>query len=284
MVDGVPPADSPDDEDPEQWKRELLSLSERIAQGVETLQSGGVIFCKHMAKHSFLYDFNNEYTMDDVELIHRHILLIRDPVDVLSSWSVAGGVHGDNPTSDEVGIIPLMVIYSKLESRMDGMQPVVLDSDDLVSDPEGALFWVCERLSIPFHQSMLTWESGKHKCDGPWARVSFKTKPCELLMDSTITGSSLPSHEHFESFLYVFLPFNHYVYLKVVVHECPQIGWLGKYDKRVLSRNSKISYHGPFADAGIESCFPCVLILVTIDDVVPATWSSTEQSVRGSEE
>jgi hypothetical protein len=173
MVDGVPPSDSPEDEDPEKWKRELLSLTDRIDQAVEKLPSGGVIFCKHMAKHSDLYDFENEYKTETVELIHRHILLIRDPVDVLSSWSVAGGVHGDNPTSDEVGIIPLMVIFSSLEGRMDGMQPIVLESDDLVNDSEGTLFWVCERLSIPFHQSMLTWKPGRHECDGPWARVSL---------------------------------------------------------------------------------------------------------------
>jgi Sulfotransferase domain len=181
MIEGVPPADSPDDEDPEIWKRELLSLNERIAQATEKLPTNGVVFCKHMAKHSDLYDFESEFKMDSVELIHRHLLLIRDPVDVLSSWKNAGGVHGDNPTSDEVGIIPLMVIYSKLESRMDGMQPVVVESDDLVSDPEGTLFWVCERLSVPFHQSMLTWESGKHKCDGPWARVSMHSG--DLLLD-----------------------------------------------------------------------------------------------------
>lgn len=181
MIDGVPPSDSPDDEDPEMWKRELLSLNERIARAAETLPNNkGVIFCKHMAKHYDSYNFEEEYqmtesstTMADVELMHRHLLLIRDPVEVLSSWSVAGGVHGDNPTSDEVGIIPLMVIYSKLESRNDGMQPVVVESNDLVNDPEGTLFWVCERLSVPFKQSMLTWESGKHKCDGPWARVSI---------------------------------------------------------------------------------------------------------------
>jgi hypothetical protein len=172
MVEGRPPADSPPDEDPEIWKRELLSLSERIVQATERLPSEGVIFCKHMAKHSDFYDFEKEFKMEEVELLHRHVLLIRDPVDVLSSWSMAGGVHGDNPTSDEVGIIPLMVIYSKLESRMDGMPPVLVDSNDLVSDPEGSLYWMCERLSVPFHQSMLTWESGKHKCDGPWARVS----------------------------------------------------------------------------------------------------------------
>jgi hypothetical protein len=178
LIEGVPPSDSPDDEDPEMWKRELLSLNDRIALGVEKLRSGGIIFCKHMAKHSDLYDFEQEYKMDSVELIHRHILLIRDPVDVLSSWIVAGGVHGDNPTSDEVGIIPLIVIYSKLESRMDGMQPVVVESDDLVNDPEGTLFWVCERLSVSFHQSMLIWDSGKHRCDGPWARVS----PCNGML------------------------------------------------------------------------------------------------------
>ena len=211
MIEGIPPPKpSPDstletkedggsteeEEDQEEWrwKRELSSLNERIAEGVKTLRQnynsndtsnsnnnfGGVIFAKHMAKHEFLYDFDNEYKLDDdgdnsddVEIIHRHLLLIRDPCAVLSSWGVSGGVHGDNPTSDEVGIVPLLSIFSKLESRMDGIQPVVLDSDELVNDPEDALFSVCERLQIPFTKSMLTWPAGKHKCDGPWAKVSI---------------------------------------------------------------------------------------------------------------
>jgi hypothetical protein len=194
MIEGVPPSrksstegkveedDDDDDEEeeeeePEQWKRELLSLQERIEIGSQQLDSGGVIFCKHMAKHSFLYDFDKEWQLEseDVELIHRHLLLIRDPVAVLSSWGSSGDVHGDNPTSDEIGILPLLAIYTKLESRMDGKAPVVLESDELVSDPEGTLFHICDRLSIPFNTSMLSWNKGKHKCDGPWAkvRVSF---------------------------------------------------------------------------------------------------------------
>ena len=79
-----------------------------------------MIFCKHMAKHSFLYDFDSEYQMEegvDVQLIHRHVLLIRDPVAVLSAWGAVGKVHGDNPTSEELGVSPLMGIYSKLESK-----------------------------------------------------------------------------------------------------------------------------------------------------------------------
>mmetsp|Transcript_46597 Transcript_46597/g.113511 ORF Transcript_46597/g.113511 Transcript_46597/m.113511 type:complete len:638 (-) Transcript_46597:309-2222(-) len=200
MIEGIPPLEitvetkedgdnTEDDREEWRWRRELSSLNERIAEGVKTLRQknnnpsnnnnnfGGVIFAKHMAKHEFLYDFDNEFKLDDdddntddVEIIHRHLLLIRDPCAVLSSWGVSGGVHGENPTSDEVGIVPLLSIYSKLESRMDGIQPVVLDSDELVNDPEDALFSVCERLQIPFTKSMLTWPAGKHKCDGPWAQ------------------------------------------------------------------------------------------------------------------
>jgi hypothetical protein len=48
MIEGISPQDH--DSDPEQWKRELLSLQERIAMGSAKLKSGGVIFCKHMAK------------------------------------------------------------------------------------------------------------------------------------------------------------------------------------------------------------------------------------------
>lgn len=189
MIDGVPPVPSGEgeEEDPEPWKRELLSFSERIEIAAKQLESDGVVFCKHMAKHSFLYDFDNEFKLDDeeIELVNRHLLLVRDPVAVLSSWGKAGDVHGDNPTSDEVGILPLLSIYSKLETRMDGKQPVVLESDELVSDPEGTLFYICDRLSIPFHASMLSWKQGKHECDGPWAKVRLSAGRCSL----TLTGN-----------------------------------------------------------------------------------------------
>jgi hypothetical protein len=48
MIEGIPPEGH--DSHPEQWKRELLSLQERITLGSAKLKSGGVIFCKHMAK------------------------------------------------------------------------------------------------------------------------------------------------------------------------------------------------------------------------------------------
>jgi hypothetical protein len=173
MMDGVPPEENAPPEEVRQWKRELLSLKERITAAAEKFESSGVIFCKHMAKHSFLYDFDEQITMEGAELIHRHLLLIRDPVDVLSSWGVSSEVHGNNPTSDEVGIVPLLSIYSKLESGgMDKDHPaVILNSDDLVADPEGTLTGICAGLGIPYKESMITWKSGSHECDGPWAKV-----------------------------------------------------------------------------------------------------------------
>lgn len=185
MVEGIPPPDeqssSSSSASPEKvrqvWQRELLSLKERITAAAEKLNSDdhGVIFCKHMAKHSFLYDFDEEFTMEGTQLIHRHLLLIRDPVDVLSSWGVSSDVHGNNPTSDEVGIVPLLSIYAKLESRVKDEQShhpaVILESDDLVADPEGTLAGICAGLGIPYKESMMTWKSGPHECDGPWAKV-----------------------------------------------------------------------------------------------------------------
>jgi hypothetical protein len=101
--------------------------------------------------------------------------------DVMSVLS--GGVHGNNPTSDEVGIVPLLSIYSKLESRSkkeNSSHPVILESNDLVADPEGTLSSICASLSIPYTDSMLSWNSGAHECDGPWAKVSdaFIGKSC----------------------------------------------------------------------------------------------------------
>jgi hypothetical protein len=179
MLDGKPPAqDEPHCEATiMQWKRELLTLEERLKDGAKSLPNGGVIFCKHMAKHSFLYDFENEieaHDLPDTELVHKHLLLIRDPVAVLSSWSVSASVHGNNPTPDEVGIVPLLSIYSSLQSKAQhkhSKAPVaLLDSDELIQDPESVLQNVCEDLGIEYKVWMMSWHSGPHKCDGPWAK------------------------------------------------------------------------------------------------------------------
>jgi protein-lysine N-methyltransferase EEF2KMT len=198
LITGTPPAD--DDAvvssgrsataDVSCWRRELLSLEDRLREAAQFLVSSNVqdddkplvIFCKHMAKHCFLYNFDKEVLADDlnVHFEHKHLLLIRDPVQVLSSWGAVGNAHGNVATPDEVGIVPLLSIYSTVESRLayekgrgdDGKKVketiILLDSDELAANPQVALANVCSDLGIDYKESMMSWKAGPHACDGPW--------------------------------------------------------------------------------------------------------------------
>ena len=192
LIKGIPHSTACE-EDYFKWSREIKTLEERILDGANKLfqqlnvesaknectnssstnNVSPVIFVKHMAKHSFLYNFNNEHqnskgddSQPDFVLIHKHVLLIRDPVAILSSWNVAKEVH-NSISSDEVGIIQLLSIYSTLSSLMKPV--VILDSDSLANDPDSTLKSLCQDLDIHYTDSMLTWSRGKHDCDGPWA-------------------------------------------------------------------------------------------------------------------
>jgi protein-lysine N-methyltransferase EEF2KMT len=199
LITGTPPADEGGGADVSCWRRELLSLEDRLREAAQLLVSSKVqkeddhdnnknskplvIFCKHMAKHCFLYNFDQEVSADDlnVHLEHKHLLLIRDPVQVLSSWGAVGNAHGNVATPDEVGIVPLLSIYSTVESRLayqkgGGVDErkvketiILLDSDELAANPQAALTNVCSELGIDYKESMMSWKSGPHACDGPWA-------------------------------------------------------------------------------------------------------------------
>lgn len=182
MIDGSFP-DKPEEE--HLWARETLSLGERIHQaalrlaGSEAVQPGGepgLIFIKHMSKTHFLYDFETDNDVPPIpgaELEHKHMFLIRNPMDVLRSWDVLSPVHGGS--SDDLGILPLVDIYTTLLKKRkpgDKTQVVtILDSDALVGDPEGILKEVCKDLGLDYKPSMMSWKAGPHECDSrhaPW--------------------------------------------------------------------------------------------------------------------
>ena len=45
----------------------------------------------------------------------------------------------------------------------------VVDSRDLLTDPEGILRALCRALDVPFDAGMLSWPSGPRDSDGVWA-------------------------------------------------------------------------------------------------------------------
>lgn len=155
-----------------EWEQAALPLEDRLAVAAESLPHGGVIFCKHVAKQA-LYDFANELAIPQVNLLHRHIILIRDPVVLLAAWGAVKSNHNNNPSSEEVGVVPLLSIYTSLENKPN--KPLVIDSDDLALDPAATLSYICSVVGIDYRESMLSWKSGPHKCDGPWAKWWYKT-------------------------------------------------------------------------------------------------------------
>lgn len=213
FLEGLAP-DGSDDSDAWRWEREKQCFNERIYHAVKSFvekgHEDGCVFLKQMAKFSHLFDFetNWETDLDDnsrqwkdlclqlvsdsnIDIKHRHLLLIRDPISVLSSWmGKSGDVHGNNPHPDEVGISQLFYVYSKvvgasMTRSSEEEDLIVLDSDDLTDNPRKILQELCASLRIEYTDSMLKWSAGPHKCDGPWGTF-FTTARCLLLM-STFT-------------------------------------------------------------------------------------------------
>ncbi|MBI88375.1 MAG: sulfotransferase family protein [Euryarchaeota archaeon] len=91
--------------------------------------------------------------------------LIRDPREVLLSLS---------KITEEVDLwstgLPQQIRILDYVSSRSPMQPIVLDSADILSDPRTALNSLCDSIGIQFSEEMLSWEPGPRKCDGVWAK------------------------------------------------------------------------------------------------------------------
>jgi Sulfotransferase domain len=88
----------------------------------------------------------------------RHAHLIRDPRELLASYARVRA----EPTVDDLGIRQQAEIFEAFGG------PVV-DSRDLLTDPEGILSQLCQALDVPFDPCMLSWPPGPRDSDGVWA-------------------------------------------------------------------------------------------------------------------
>jgi hypothetical protein len=88
----------------------------------------------------------------------RHAHLIRDPRELLASYARVR----TEPTLDDLGLREQAEIFETFGG------PVV-DSRDLLTDPEGILRSLCEALGVPFDTRMLSWPAGPRDSDGVWA-------------------------------------------------------------------------------------------------------------------
>ena len=118
--------------------------------------SSVVLFIKHMAHH--LLDLDLSFLQ-----VSNNVFLIREPREMLPSLTV----QLPHATLSDTGLQRQWELFSELSNR--GQQPVILDSRELLLDPENVLRALCARLGLRFDSGMLAWDAGGRPEDGVWA-------------------------------------------------------------------------------------------------------------------
>jgi hypothetical protein len=116
-----------------------------------------VVFFKQMAHH--LVELDRAFLRRGA-----HVLLTRDPLDMLPSLQV----QIPQPTLRDTGYATQAALLDELLAA--GQDPPVLEARELLFDPEGVLVQLCARLGVPFDAAMLRWHAGPRPEDGVWAK------------------------------------------------------------------------------------------------------------------
>lgn len=117
-----------------------------------------ISYQKHMAHH--LLPGVGRAWLDQLT----HVFLVRDPRAMLASLCEVV----PRPGLFDTGLPQQVELFEQLENR-DGVAPPVIDSADLLRDPEAVLRALCERLGLEFDAAMLRWDPGPRDTDGCWS-------------------------------------------------------------------------------------------------------------------
>jgi len=142
----------------------IESMETDAVQIVEDLLSFNdkpVLFIKNMAHH--LVDVDNRFFVSVT-----NVFLIRNPEQLISSFAQVIA----KPTMTDIGVAKQYEIYNHVTRRAD--EPVILDSGELLKNPEVVLTKLCGRLGIPFDRAMLSWKPGPRPEDGVWAKYWYQ--------------------------------------------------------------------------------------------------------------
>ena len=132
-----------------------------------------VYFIKNMAHHLELTDFSFADS-------HVCVFLIREPAAILTSYHKVRS----NPVLADIGLSFQKKMFDRLSAN--SHTPLVLDSEQVLLNPEAVLGKLCAGTGLPFEKSMLSWKSGPRIEDGIWAKYWYSNVHAS-------TGFGLPS-------------------------------------------------------------------------------------------
>jgi hypothetical protein len=120
------------------------------------------VFFKNMAHH----------LMGEVDLAFTtectNVFLIRDPKKLIASLALVI----DKPELLDTGLALSSKLFRQIKEQSD-KAPVVINSGELLKNPEKYLTAVCEAIGIPFDKAMLSWPAGPRPEDGIWAKYWY---------------------------------------------------------------------------------------------------------------
>ncbi|REJ86081.1 MAG: HAD family hydrolase [Acidobacteria bacterium] len=146
-------------------REEILAHHESDAEKVVEWLTGPVpggkpIWYQKQMSHHLLPDVPRYWLdRDDV----RHMFLIREPREMLTSLMQVL----PEPRLEDTGLPQQVEIHRRMLRR--GHRPPIVDTVDVLGDPEAILSAVCEALDVEYVPSMLAWEPGRRVTDGVWA-------------------------------------------------------------------------------------------------------------------
>ncbi|XP_072018881.1 uncharacterized protein [Amphiura filiformis] len=121
-----------------------------------------LIFCKDHA-----YGLQGKYEM--IPKGYKHTFLIRHPYKVFISWRKLLYAHPIFPQfglcnapecmfPSKYGFMEQFELYQYIKANVDP-SPIILDADDLLSNPKSVVEQYCSGVGIPFSDSLLEWPS-----------------------------------------------------------------------------------------------------------------------------
>lgn len=140
------------------WRRVAEALCAPLPEG------NSIYYQKHMAQH-LLPDIDRDW-LAHPEFVH--IFLIRDPKAMLISLDKVI----PSPQIEDTGM-PQQIEMVRHVREMTGEEPLIIDSRDVLQNPEGMMRVVCARLGVQFDDAMLHWPAGPRETDGIWAKYWY---------------------------------------------------------------------------------------------------------------
>ena len=140
----------------------MSSDIESILSKIFSRKKCQILFLKNMAHHHINMDLSFLQNMTN-------LFLVRNPKQLIASLAQVV----KNPSMQDIGLQKSWELYEYIV-KIHRKSPLVLDSEEILNNPERLLSNLCNRLKINFCREMLSWPKGGIKEDGVWAKHWYK--------------------------------------------------------------------------------------------------------------